>query len=113
MAGECVREASELCAEPWHKGGGAARARARVRQRAGPATLAQQGRARLAHLTKFLLRMRGALTDAATMVLPVRKMPQEAPMMHRVRDRAVPREAKKKGLTLLNTEDQSVLAALR
>jgi len=57
--------------------------------------------------------MRGALTDAATMVLPVMKMPHEAPTMHSVRARAVPRLAKKKGFTLLNTALQSPLVRLR
>jgi hypothetical protein len=65
------------------------------------------------HLTKFLLRMRGAFTDAATIVLPVMKIPHAAPTMHSVKASAEPKLAKKKGFTLLNTELQSLLVAER
>ena len=42
------------------------------------------------------------------MVEPVMKMPHAAPRMHRVRDRAEPKPAKKKGFTLDSTVPQSL-----
>ena len=94
--------------ERGQRGGGEGQSARRREPRAPLLSL----RSRATHLTRFLLRMRGALTDAATMVLPVMKMPHEAPTMHSVRARAVPRLAKKKGFTLLNTALQSPLVRL-
>jgi hypothetical protein len=42
------------------------------------------------------------------MVEPVMKMPHAAPRMHRVRDKAEPKPAKKKGFTLDSTVPQSL-----
>ena len=52
--------------------------------------------------------MRGALTEAPRMVEPVMKIPHAAPRMHRVRDKAEPKPAKKKGFTLDSTVPQSL-----
>ena len=47
---------------------------------------------------KFLLRMRGALTEAPRMLLPVMKMPHAAPITHRKSALDVPTAASEKGL---------------
>ncbi len=61
------------------------------------------------HLTRFLLRMRGAFTAAPMMEEPVMKIPHAAPTMHSARPSATPVEAKRKGLMLFNTCPQPAL----
>ena len=48
------------------------------------------------------------MTEAPRMVEPVMKIPHAAPRMHRVRDKAEPKPAKKKGFTLDSTVPQSL-----
>lgn len=46
-----------------------------------------------AHLIKFLLRIRGALTAAPTRELPVSQMPQAAPTTEKPNPKAIPKLA--------------------
>ena len=80
-------------------GGSLARARARPRKAGAHSTSAraQQDAASLTEI-RFLLRMRGALTDAPRMLEPVMKMPQAAPITHRKSALDVPTAAIEKGL---------------
>ena len=71
-----------------------------------------RGEERYTNLTKFLLRIRGAFTDAPRIVEPVMNIPHAAPMMQRVKDSDAPIPAKKNGFTFESTVPQSLFPVI-